>query len=317
MISMASEFHTPVLGPDVSKWLVTDPEGVYVDATVGGGGHAEYLLEQTGERGRLVGLDRDPDAICESARRLARFGERVTLVRAPFWEMPRVLDEMGVFGVAGIIFDLGVSSHQIDDADRGFSYRQDGPLDMRMGADAPQCAQDVVNGYSQQALTRVFRVYGEERAAARIARAICRRRERRPVMRTLELAELVAQEARGPHTQKTLARIFQAIRIEVNGELDRLSEAIDGAVDALRPGGRVGVLSYHSLEDRTVKQVFRDAARGCICPRDLPVCGCGHSATLKVLTPKGIRPRQVEQARNPRCRSATLRVAARLSESTG
>jgi len=316
MIPKASEFHTPVLGPDVSKWLVTDPEGVYVDATVGGGGHAEYLLEQTGERGRLVGMDRDPDAICESTRRLARFGERVTLVRAPFWEMSRVLDEMGLFGVAGIVFDLGVSSHQIDDADRGFSYQQDGPLDMRMGPDAPRCAQDVVNGYSQHALTRIFRVYGEERAAVRIARAICRRRERRPVRRTLDLAELVAQEARGAHTRKTLARIFQAIRIEVNGELDRLSEAINGAVDALRPGGRVGVLSYHSLEDRTVKQVFRDAARGCICPPDLPVCGCGRSATLKVLTPKGIRSGQAEQVRNPRCRSATLRVAVRLSERT-
>ena len=312
MVHEAPEFHTPVLGPEVSIWLMTDPAGVYVDATVGGGGHAEGLLEGLGEAGRLIGIDRDPEAVREASRRLHRFGERAAVIGAPFWELERILANRGVRGVAGLLFDLGVSSHQIDDPERGFSYRHDGPLDMRMGPDATRPAREIVNTYSQEALTRVFRTYGQERASARIARTICRIREQKPITRTLDLADLVARQVRSPHLQKSLARIFQALRIEVNGELEHLETALEGAVEALRAGGRIGVLSYHSLEDRAVKRVFRDGARGCICPPDLPICGCGRVVTLKVLTPRGIRAGEAERARNPRSRSATLRVAEKV-----
>ena len=302
-------YHTPVLGPEVVTWLVGDPSGVYVDGTLGGGGHAERLLERMGERGRLIGIDRDPEAIREASVRLHRFGERVQVVQAPFWKLPRILCDLGIAQVAGVLFDLGLSSRQIDDASRGFSYLQDGPLDMRMGPDARRSAGEVINTYSQRSLVQIFRDYGEERAAPRIARAICRRREQAPLTRTSELADLIVGEDRGGRPQKTLARIFQAVRIEVNEELDPLRGALEGAVGALQAGGRIGVLTYHSLEDRTVKQVFRDAARGCICPPRLPVCGCGRVATLKVLTRKGVRAGAEERESNPRARSATLRVA--------
>lgn len=308
----APEYHTPVLGRETAEWVVADPQGTYVDGTLGGGGHAEALLARMGPAGRLIGIDRDPEAIREASERLRRFGSRVTAVQAPFWELPGVLAELGVARIAGVVFDLGVSSRQIDEALRGFSYLQDGPLDMRMGPDAPRSAREVVNAYSRAELTRIFREYGEERAAARIARAICRRRAQAPFERTLELAETVSGAVRGPQAQKSLARIFQAVRIEVNGELDRLREALDGAIAALAPGGRIAVLTYHSLEDRIVKQAFRDAARGCTCPPDLPVCGCGRVQMLRVLTPKSIRAGAEEVARNPRARSATLRVGERL-----
>ncbi len=308
----APAFHIPVLRPETTAWVVCDPQGTYVDGTVGGGGHAECLLERMGEAGRLIGIDRDPDAVREASRRLRRFGGRAEVVQAPFWELSRVLADLGVSWVGGVLFDLGVSSHQINRAERGFSYRQDGPLDMRMGPDALRSAQEVINTYPQEALTRIFRVYGEERAAARIARAICRYRERERLTRTLELADLIADVVRGPHLKKTLARIFQAIRIEVNEELAHLQGVFKGAIEVLQPGGRIAVLSYHSLEDRTVKQVFRAEARGCICPPDLPVCGCGRVGTVAVLTSRGIRAGEAERERNPRARSATLRVAERL-----
>ena len=194
----APAFHIPVLRPETTAWVVCDPQGTYVDGTVGGGGHAECLLERMGEAGRLIGIDRDPDAVREASRRLRRFGGRAEVVQAPFWELSRVLADLGVSWVGGVLFDLGVSSHQINRAERGFSYRQDGPLDMRMGPDALRSAQEVINTYPQEALTRIFRVYGEERAAARIARAICRYRERERLTRTLELADLIADVVRGP-----------------------------------------------------------------------------------------------------------------------
>ena len=312
MGSATSDYHTPVLGPEVAEWLVGDPDGVYVDATVGGGGHAVHLLERMAGQGRLFGIDRDPDAVRESGTRLGRYRDRVLLKRAPFWEIGRVLEEHGIRDVAGVLFDLGVSSHQIDDPARGFSYRNDGPLDMRMGPDAPTTAQDVANTYSQRDLTKVFRTYGEERYAGRIARAICRRRDRSPFSRTVDLADVIAREVRGDYVQKTLARIFQSIRIEVNGELAHLENSVQAAIDLLHPGGRIAVLTYHSLEDRIVKRVYAEAVRGCICPPGLPVCGCGRSATLRVPAPRGIRPGDAEKAANPRARSATMRVGERL-----
>ena len=317
MAGEAPAFHTPVLGPETADRLVTDPRGVYVDATLGGGGHAEHLLKRIGEEGRLIGVDRDPEAIAEASRRLAGFGARFRAVQAPFWELPHIRKDLSVSRTAGVLFDLGVSSHQIDDPERGFSYQQDGPLDMQMGPDAVRSAREVVNTYSQAALARVLKTYGEERASVRIARAICRHREKAPLARTWDLRNLIAEVTRGAHLQKTLSRIFQAIRIEVNEELAHLHSALEQALEALlQRGGRIAVLSYHSLEDRCVKQVFREAAKGCICPPDLPVCGCGREPTLKILTPRGIRPGEDERARNPRARSAALRVGQRLSGGT-
>ena len=311
-MSGTAEFHTPVMGPETALRVVNDPNGVYVDGTVGGGGHAEHLLERMGPHGRLIGLDRDPEAVQAAAGRLRRFSNRLVIVETSFRELPGVLEKLKVKRISGALFDLGVSSHQIDAASRGFSYKKNGPLDMRMGPDALRSAKEVVNACSPEKLTRIFREFGEERAAGRIARAICRRRVREPLNNTFELAALISETAPGPQTIKTLSRVFQAIRIEVNGELDQLQETLEYAIGRLTTGGRIGVLSYHSLEDRTVKKVFRSASLGCVCPPDLPVCGCGRVPQARVLTPGGIRPDPAERQRNPRCRSATLRVAEKL-----
>ena len=308
----ASEFHTPVLGRETARRVLIDPNGVYIDGTVGGGGHAELMLERMGRGGRLIGIDRDPEALRAAASRLQRFSHRLELVETPFLELPGVLKKLDVRRISGALFDLGVSSHQIDEASRGFSYLRNGPLDMRMGPDAVLSAKDVVNGYSPEKLTRVFRDFGEERAAGRIARAICRRRVRAQLKDTFELARLISETTPGSHTRKTLARIFQAIRIEVNGELDHLPETLEFTIGKLAAGGRIAVLSYHSLEDRTVKKVFRSASLACVCPPDLPVCGCGRIPMARILTPGGIRPEPAERRRNTRSRSATLRVAERL-----
>lgn len=311
---MTAPFHIPVLADETVDWLVRDSGGTYVDATLGGGGHAERLLARLGASGRLIGIDRDPEAIAAASARLARYGQRFQAVRAPFRDLKAILGSRGLTHVAGVLFDLGVSSHQIDTPQRGFSFQADGPLDMRMGPDASLSAEAVVNGYDRQALTRIFRRYGEERDARRIAEAICRHRAEAPVERTQDLSRIVKAAARGSHPQKTLARIYQAIRIEVNDELGHLREALEAAVELLAPGGRLAALSYHSLEDRTVKQAFAEAARGCICPPDMPVCGCGRKPTLRVLTRRGRKADAEEVARNPRARSATLRVAERTQE---
>ena len=314
---MEDTYHIPVLVAETVDWLVQDPGGTYVDATVGGGGHAEQLLERLGESGRLIGMDRDPEAIGVATSRLAQFGSRFEAVQTPFWNLAEVLRSRGVGPLAGVLFDLGVSSHQIDAARRGFSFQQDGPLDMRMGPDAALPAVEVVNEYDRQELLRIFKEYGEERASRRIADAICRHRTEEPIRTTLELARIVRGAAGGSHPQKALARIFQAVRIEVNDELSRLKEALASAIDLLEAGGRLAVLSYHSLEDRTVKQTFREAALGCICPPDMPVCGCGRKPRLKILTQKGRKASAAELAENPRARSATLRVAERTAETDG
>lgn len=308
----AADFHTPVMGPETALNVVNDPNGVYVDGTVGGGSHAEHMLERMGRRGRLIGIDRDPVAVQAAALRLRRFSDRLDIIEASFRELPGILEKLEINRISGALFDLGVSSHQIDEPSRGFSYLRNGPLDMRMGPDAFRSAKDIVNAYSQEELTRIFREFGEERGAGRIARAICRRRIREPLNDTSELATLISETAPGSQTTKTLARIFQAIRIEVNGELDQLHETLEYTIGKLARDGRVGVLSYHSLENRTVKEVFRSAALGCVCPPNLPVCGCGRVPQVRVLTPGGIRPEPEERQRNPRSRSATLRVAERL-----
>ena len=308
----APEYHVPILGPDVSKYLITDPNGIYVDATLGGGGHAEIVLKRLGPDGKLIGIDRDPKAIEVASKRLIPFKDRVYTVQAPFWNLRHILAEQSLATITGILFDLGLSSHQIDNADRGFSFQQRGTLDMRMGPDAKCTAHEVVNSYSQENLTRIIKTYGEERAAARIARAIC---ENRPLNYTDDLVDVIARHSYGPRRQKTLARVFQALRIEVNDELTYLEDTLQIAIDLLKPGGRIGVLSYHSLEHRAVKRVFELGTRDCIGPVDMPICACDRLPVLTLPGKRAIRPNRAEIAQNPRARSATLRVAQRLGVS--
>ncbi|MBS12020.1 MAG: 16S rRNA (cytosine(1402)-N(4))-methyltransferase [Gemmatimonadetes bacterium] len=306
----APEYHVPVLGPEVVEHLITDPDGTYVDATLGGGGHAELILEQLGSEGRLIGVDRDPVAIATTSQRLARYGKRFDQRQIPFWQLPDTLGSLGVEGLDGALFDLGVSSRQIDDAARGFSYRQDGPLDMRMGPDASQTAEQVVNQYSERDLTRVFREYGEERASTRIARSIVRGREEEPIRSTQQLVDLVTAQVPERFATKSLARIFQGIRIEVNGELDHLEPTLNGIVDRLVTGGRLAVLTYHSLEDRVVKRVVRGTPQSSL-PRDFPVAD-PNAGKMKELVRRGITASEDEVAVNPRARSAKLRIGVKV-----
>jgi len=292
-----------------------EPHGLLVDCTLGAGGHAELLMDRY-PGFRLLGLDRDPQAIQVAKQRLERFGERAQVRKANFAEMKEVLgsfyeDEQ----VSAVLYDFGVSSGQLDRAERGFGYRDDAGLDMRMDPEVGPRAADVVNTYPYAALAEVISRYGEERFASRIARAIERRRRTRPFESTIDLAEVVKQaipaatRRTGPHPAR---RTFQALRIEVNGELDAITESLPQAIEALRPGGRLAAISYHSLEDRIVKNLLRDLARGCVCKSDIPICICGREATVRMLTGKPSRPSDQEVAANPRSRSAKLRVAEKL-----
>jgi 16S rRNA (cytosine1402-N4)-methyltransferase len=310
--------HVPVLLERVTELLApacAADGAVLVDATLGLAGHSLALLDAHPGL-RVVGLDRDPEARAEAARRIAAAGhsDRATLVPAVFDELPDVLAGLGIAEVQGVLFDLGVSSLQLDRPDRGFSYSADAPLDMRMDPDAPRTAADVVNTYSPAELARVLRVYGEERFASRIARAIDRERAREPFTRTGRLAELVrdsipaATRRTGGHPAK---RTFQALRIEVNDELGVLERALPAAVEALAVGGRIAVITFHSLEDRIVKHYIRAQAQGCTCPPEFPVCVCGHEPVLRTLTTRSVVPTVDERGLNPRSASARLRAAER------
>lgn len=307
-----SEFaHDPVMVDEITAAFAPVPDGVVVDATLGAGRHSERLLE-TYPRLSVVGLDRDGDALAAAGQRLARFGVRVVTHRCRFDHLADALDRTGVRHVSGAIFDLGVSSPQLDRAERGFSYRLDGPLDMRMDASQPWSASDVVNGYDAERLARVLRQYGDERFAARIAAAIVRDR---PISSTSRLAEVVVSAIPAParrtggHPAK---RTFQAIRMEVNNELDALPVALDAAIERTVPGGRIAVLAYHSGEDRVVKDRFREAATGgCLCPPELP-CVCDAVQTVRVVRGIPKRPSAAEQQRNRRASSARLRVVERI-----
>ncbi|MEE9911867.1 MAG: 16S rRNA (cytosine(1402)-N(4))-methyltransferase RsmH [Deltaproteobacteria bacterium] len=305
--------HEPVMLEEVISWLVGNNAGVYVDATVGGAGHARAILEQT--RGRLIGIDCDADALQAAKERLAPFGSRVTLVKANFSDLASVLKDLHVEQVDGVLLDLGVSSHQLDTAHRGFSFSQEAPLDMRMDQDLKLRAYDIVNHFTPTELEKIIRLYGEERMAARIARAISRKRQNAPIETTVELAGLVASVMPAAMKRQKIhpaTRTFQALRIAVNHELDGIMPAIEGAVAALSTGGRIGVISFHSLEDRIVKNAFRDMAATCVCPKDIPYCVCQKKAVLKVLTRKAVLPSILETRQNPRARSAKLRVAERI-----
>ncbi|MEK7474503.1 MAG: 16S rRNA (cytosine(1402)-N(4))-methyltransferase RsmH [Candidatus Coatesbacteria bacterium] len=316
--------HEPVLLSDVVRWLSPclagpGPDAWVVDATVGLGGHAEALLDLS-PRVRLLGLDRDPEAIEWAQRRLARFGDRVRIRQANFRDLGAVLGEEGVDGASAILLDLGVSSLQLDDPARGFSFRSEGPLDMRMGPDAPRSAGDVLRLLTEHELEEIISDYGEDRYARRIAKGIAMRLARGELRSTVELARVIAgsvppsRPVRGSRSAPIhpATRAFQAIRIAVNGELEALEAALPQALGALRPGGRMAAIAFHSLEDRRVKQFLAREARDCVCPPELPVCRCGHVKTVSILTRKPVEPSEDEVRDNPRARSAKLRVAERL-----
>ena len=306
--------HRSVLLAECIEALAIRPDGIYVDGTAGGGGHSAAIASHL-ESGRLIAIDQDEAAIEAAGKRLAPFGERAVVVRSNFSELERVVHEQGYEQIDGLLLDLGVSSYQLDTAERGFSYSADAPLDMRMDKRKALTAYEVVNTYSEAALKKILYDYGEERFAPSIAASIVRERARKPIETTSELSELIkrsippfAREG-GHHPAK---RSFQAIRIEVNGELAIIEPTIRTAVSLLRPGGRLAIITFHSLEDRPVKQTMADLARGCTCPKEFPVCVCGRKPVVRVITRKPILPSAKELEENPRSRSAKLRVAEKL-----
>jgi 16S rRNA (cytosine1402-N4)-methyltransferase len=298
---------------EVLHWLQPVSGGTYLDGTLGGAGHSCLILEVAAES-RLIGLDRDPAALQEAAERLARFGARVSLHHATFDQAGAVLTGLGVAGLDGMLLDLGVSSHQLDTPQRGFSFRYDAPLDMRMDPTTGITAADVVNQADEAELLRIFFEYGEERYSRRIVRKIVAQREDAPLTQTGELAELIRQVVPGgyrPGKIHPATRVFQALRIHVNDELGQLERGLTAAISLLNPGGRLVVISFHSLEDRIVKHLFRKKAQGCICPPRLPVCQCQHTPDIKILTRRGVKAGIDEVNQNPRSRSAILRAAER------
>lgn len=303
--------HKSVLLEECMDALSIRPDGIYVDGTLGRAGHSSEIVRRL-ITGRLIALDRDETALSAARQRLAPYLDRVTLVHSNFSRLGEVLDELGLAAVDGMLFDLGVSSPQLDDAARGFSYKQDAPLDMRMDTAAPLTAREVVNTASYEELRRILYEFGEERFAPQIAKTICEARERRPIETTLELADLIrgAMPTRAlREKQHPAKRSFQAIRIAVNDELGELPAMLDAAQTHLRPGGRLAVITFHSLEDRIVKQKLKEFATGCICPPEFPVCVCGRTPKMRLVTRKPIVSREAELADNPRARSAKLRVA--------
>ena len=303
--------HKPVLLDECLEALAIRPDGVYLDGTLGRAGHSLEILRRLTAGGRLIGLDRDGTALEAARVRLAEYADRVTLVHSNFSRLAEVLDDLHIDAVDGMLFDLGVSSPQLDDAERGFSYMHDAPLDMRMDRTAGLTARDVVNGWRYEELRRILFEYGEERYAPAIARAIVRARETAPVKTTLELVEII-KSAMPPaalrEKQHPAKRSFQAIRIAVNGELDALPPMLSGAIDHLNPVGRLAVITFHSLEDRIVKRAFQDAAKGCTCPPEFPVCVCGKKPRVRLVTRKPIVSGAAELEENSRARSAKLRV---------
>ena len=307
--------HKPVLLAECMDALAIRPDGIYLDGTLGRAGHSLEILRRL-TTGRLIGIDRDMAAIEAARERLGAFGDRVTLVHSNFSSLDAVLRDLDIPGVDGMLFDLGVSSPQLDEARRGFSYMQDAPLDMRMDETASLDACQVVNTWSYEELRRILFDYGEERYAPQIARAITRRREEKPIETTLELVEVIRSAmpaAALREKQHPAKRSFQAIRIAVNGELDALPPMLHAAVEGLNPGGRLAVITFHSLEDRIVKQTMRELATGCTCPPEFPVCVCGKKPKLKLVTRKPIVSGAEELEDNPRARSAKLRVAERTA----
>ncbi len=308
-------YHVPIMLEEVLELLRPTRGGVFVDGTLGGGGHAEAVLERLPKGSRLIGIDRDADAITEATKRLQYFQNAFTALRGNFFQMKSLLNGLSIHQVSGILLDLGVSSHQLDEGKRGFSYNEDAPLDMRMDTSSPFRAYDVVNGYSFEELARVIREYGEERYASRVASSILREREKHTLDSTTELADIIknaipaAARREGPHPAR---RTFQALRIAVNAELDGLRKAIDDAQELLEKDGVLAVISFHSLEDRIVKQAFRTYENPCVCDPRAPMCTCNKLPTARILTKKPLIANEEEVNRNPRSRSAKLRAIQKL-----
>ncbi len=310
-----SEFHhVSVLLEECIQGLSIKPDGIYADGTLGGAGHSSRIAAQL-TTGRLIGIDRDPVALKAAGERLAPFGDRVQLVHANFCELKQVLANLQIPAVDGILLDLGVSSPQLDDGSRGFSYMADAPLDMRMNSEDTLTAYEVVNTYSQEQLKRILYDYGEERFSPQIASAICRSREQKPVETTFELCDII-RSAMPPaalrEKQHPAKRSFQAIRIAVNDELGAVEKVMEDAVSCLNPGGRLCVITFHSLEDRIVKTGMANAARGCVCPPNFPVCVCGNKPKVKLISRKPIVSGPEELECNPRARSAKLRICEKI-----
>lgn len=319
--------HTPVLLDEVLENLKIKPNGVYVDCTLGGAGHSSKILEKL-ETGLLVGFDKDQEAIDASTKKLSKIckvfskdnfkknnEKSCLIIKDDFKNSPSVLTELGITNVDGILIDLGVSSHQLDTAERGFSFKKYAPLDMRMDSSQSLTAKQIVNSYSEEQLRNLFKEYGEEEFAFSIAKNICRARALKDIETTLELNEIIENSmpkkvvfSRGGAAKK----VFQALRIEVNGELNLLKETIENLIKFLCPGGRIAIISFHSLEDRIVKNVFKDLAQGCICPKNFPICVCNHKATIEIVTRKPIVASEKEQLENSRSTCAKLRVAKKL-----
>lgn len=306
--------HVSVLFEETIDGLNVKPDGIYVDGTMGGAGHGRAVCERLSPEGRYIGIDQDEAAIKTGAKRLEPFKDRVTIVRSNYSDMVSVVHELGMEHVDGIMLDLGVSSYQLDTAERGFSYREDAPLDMRMDQRQPVTAAHIVNEYSEMELFRIIKEYGEDRFAKNIAKHICREREKKPIETTLELSEIIRHaipakvRATGGHPAK---RTFQAIRIELNHELSVLEDSLNGMIDLLNPGGRLCIITFHSLEDRIVKNIFKKNENPCICPPGFPVCTCGMVSKGKVITRKPILPSEDELLANSRSKSAKLRVFER------
>ena len=306
--------HKSVLLEETIEGLCIKPDGIYVDGTLGGAGHALEVCKKLSAKGRFIGIDQDQDAIIAASERLAAYKDRATIIRSNYCYMASELMTRGIHKVDGIVLDLGVSSYQLDNEERGFTYRVDAPLDMRMDQRQSQTASDIVNGYEERELYRIIRDYGEDKLAKNIAKHIVAARKERPIETTGELTEIIRQsipmkiQAAGGHPAK---RTFQAIRIELNRELDVLRDSLDGMIDLLGDGGRICIITFHSLEDRIVKTIFRKNENPCTCPPDFPVCVCGNKSKGKVITRKPILPSEQEMEENPRSKSAKLRIFER------
>lgn len=306
--------HKSVLLNETIDGLNIQPDGIYVDGTLGGGGHAYEVCRRLGDKGSIVGIDQDAAAIEAAGNRLKDFGEKVTIVRSNYCDMKSKLHELGIDKVDGIVLDLGVSSYQLDTAERGFSYREDAPLDMRMDTRQKMTARDIVNDYEERELYRVIRDYGEDKFAKNIAKHIVAARKVKPIETTGELTEIIRASIPMKYQKKSghpAKRTFQAIRIELNRELEVLKDSLDDMIDLLNPGGRLCIITFHSLEDRIVKNAFRKNENPCTCPSDFPVCVCGKVSKGSILTRKPILPSKEEMEENSRAKSAKLRIFER------
>lgn len=309
--------HQSVLLEETIRNLRVKPDGIYVDGTLGGGGHSYEVCQRLSAKGSLIGIDQDADAIKAAGQRLQEFEDRITIIRSNYCSMKKELQKIGITSVDGIILDLGVSSYQLDNSQRGFTYREDVPLDMRMDQRNPRTAKDIVNTYSESELYRVIRDYGEDKFAKNIAKHICLARQKKEIETTGELTEIIKHaipmkiRAAGGHPAK---KTFQAIRIELNRELDVLRDSLDDMIDLLNDGGRICIITFHSLEDRIVKTIYRKNENPCTCPPGFPVCVCGNKSKGKVITRKPILPGAEEMEQNPRSKSAKLRVFERVDQ---